>query len=57
VRPLAGGLSGRASAAAPTGVCGLIGAPAFDTEVAFDMNSILVCGRTIRGIVERDSVP
>jgi aryl-alcohol dehydrogenase len=42
---------------APTGVCGLIGAPAFGTEVALDMNSILVCGRTIRGIVEGDSVP
>jgi aryl-alcohol dehydrogenase len=42
---------------APTGVCGLIGAPAFGTEVTFDMNSILVFGRTIRGIVEGDSVP
>jgi aryl-alcohol dehydrogenase len=42
---------------APTGVCGLIGAPAFGTEVSFDMNSILVFGRTIRGIVEGDSVP
>ena len=42
---------------APTGVCGLVGAPAFGTEVTFDMNSILVSGRTIRGIVEGDSVP
>jgi aryl-alcohol dehydrogenase len=42
---------------APTGSCGLIGAPAFGTEVSFDMNSILVTGRTIRGIVEGDSVP
>jgi aryl-alcohol dehydrogenase len=42
---------------APTGVCGLIGAAAFGTEVSFDMNSILVTGRTIRGIVEGDSVP
>jgi aryl-alcohol dehydrogenase len=42
---------------APTGVCGLIGAPAFGTEVSLDMNSILVTGRTIRGIVEGDSVP
>jgi aryl-alcohol dehydrogenase len=42
---------------APTGVCGLIGAPAFGTEVTFDMNTILVGGRTIRGIVEGDSVP
>jgi aryl-alcohol dehydrogenase len=42
---------------APTGVCGLIGAPAFGTEVSLDMNNILVFGRTIRGIVEGDSVP
>jgi len=41
----------------PTGVCGLIGAPAFGTEVSLDMNSILVAGRTVRGIVEGDSVP
>ena len=42
---------------APTGVCGLIGAAALGTEVSFDMNTILVGGRTIRGIVEGDSVP
>ncbi len=42
---------------APTGVCGLIGAPAFGTEVSLDMNTILVGGRTIRGIVEGDSIP
>jgi aryl-alcohol dehydrogenase len=42
---------------APTGVCGLIGAPAFGTEVSLDMNTILVGGRTVRGIVEGDSVP
>jgi aryl-alcohol dehydrogenase len=41
----------------PTGVCGLVGAPAFGTEATFDVNSILVAGRTIRGIVEGDSVP
>jgi aryl-alcohol dehydrogenase len=41
----------------PTGICGLIGAPAFGTEVSLDMNSILVAGRTVRGIVEGDSVP
>lgn len=39
-----------------TGVCGLIGAPALGTEASFDMNSILF-GRTIRGIIEGDSVP
>lgn len=42
---------------APTGVCGLIGAPAFGTEASLDVNNILVFGRTIRGIVEGDSVP
>ena len=41
---------------APTGMCGLIGAPAFGTEVSLDMNNILVFGRTIRGIVEGDAV-
>lgn len=38
------------------GVCGLIGAAPLGTEVTFDMNSILF-GRTIRGIIEGDSVP
>lgn len=46
-----------AEALAPTGVCGIIGAPAFGTEVSFDVNSLLVTGRTVRGIVEGDSVP
>jgi aryl-alcohol dehydrogenase len=38
------------------GVCGLIGAAPLGTEATFDMNSILF-GRTIRGIVEGNSVP
>ncbi len=42
---------------APAGVCGLIGAAAFGTEVSLDMNSILVPGRTVRGLVEGDSIP
>jgi aryl-alcohol dehydrogenase len=42
---------------APRGVCGVIGAPAFGTEVTLDVNTILVAGRTVRGIVEGDSVP
>jgi aryl-alcohol dehydrogenase len=42
---------------APLGVCGVIGAPAFGTEVALDVNTILVAGRTVRGVVEGDSVP
>jgi aryl-alcohol dehydrogenase len=38
--------------------CGIqTGAPAFGTEVSLDMNSILVAGRTLHGIVEGDSVP
>jgi aryl-alcohol dehydrogenase len=42
---------------APLGVCGVIGAPAFGTEVTLDVNTILVAGRTVRGVVEGDSVP
>jgi aryl-alcohol dehydrogenase len=38
------------------GVCGLIGAAPLGTEATFDMNSILF-GRTIRGIIEGDSIP
>ncbi len=41
----------------PTGVCGVIGAPAFGTEVTLDVNTILTGGRVVRGIVEGDSVP
>ena len=39
-----------------TGVAGLIGAAPMGTEVKIDMNSILF-GRTLRGIIEGDSVP
>ena len=42
---------------APTGTCGVIGAPAFGTEVSLDVNTILTGGRVVRGIVEGDSVP
>lgn len=38
------------------GVCGLMGGAPMGTEVTFDMNSIMF-GRTIRGILEGDSVP
>jgi aryl-alcohol dehydrogenase len=41
----------------PLGVCGVIGAPAFGTEVSLDVNTILVAGRMVRGVVEGDSVP
>jgi aryl-alcohol dehydrogenase len=39
------------------GVCGVIGAPAFGTEVSLDVNTILIGGRVVRGIVEGDSIP
>lgn len=38
------------------GTCGLIGASPLGTEVTLDMNSIMF-GRTLKGIVEGDSVP
>jgi aryl-alcohol dehydrogenase len=41
---------------APLGVCGLIGAAALGTEVSFDMNTILLGGRMVKGIIEGDSV-
>jgi aryl-alcohol dehydrogenase len=42
---------------APTGVCGVIGAPALGTEVSLDITTILTGGRVVRGIVEGDAVP
>ena len=42
---------------APVGHCGVIGAPRFGSEVVLDVNTILTGGRTVRGIVEGDSVP
>ncbi|WP_273846893.1 NAD(P)-dependent alcohol dehydrogenase [Rubrobacter calidifluminis] len=39
------------------GVCGLIGAARLGTEVSLDMNDLLLPGKTVRGIVEGDSVP
>ena len=44
-------------ASAPTGVTGIIGAPAIGTEVSLDINDLLIFGRSVRGIVEGDSVP
>ena len=44
-------------ALAPLGTCGVIGAPAFGTEVSLDVTNILTAGRVVRGIVEGDSVP
>jgi aryl-alcohol dehydrogenase len=39
-----------------TGVCGVIGVSPLGTEFALDMNGVLF-GRTVRGIIEGDSVP
>jgi aryl-alcohol dehydrogenase len=44
-------------ALAPAGVCGVIGAPPFGTDVPLDVNHILSGGRVVRGIVEGESVP
>jgi aryl-alcohol dehydrogenase len=44
-------------ASAPMSVTGVIGAPALGTEVNLDINDILIFGRSVRGIVEGDSVP
>ena len=43
-------------ALAPMGMCGLIGASPWGTEVSLDMNGLLV-GRAIRGIAEGDAIP
>ena len=50
-------LSQAVQALAPLGVCGLIGAAPLGTEASLDMNDILIPGKTVRGIVEGDSVP
>jgi aryl-alcohol dehydrogenase len=42
---------------APLGTVCVIGAPRQGTEVALDVNTILTGGRTVRGVVEGDSVP
>lgn len=39
-----------------TGICGVIGVAPLGTEITLDMNGILF-GRTVRGIIEGDSVP
>jgi aryl-alcohol dehydrogenase len=42
---------------APSGECGVVGAPPGGTEVSLDVNDILSVGRVVRGIVEGESVP
>jgi aryl-alcohol dehydrogenase len=41
----------------PGGVCCLVGAPPFGTEVSLDINQVLAMGRTVRGIVEGEAIP
>jgi aryl-alcohol dehydrogenase len=38
------------------GTCGIVGAPPLGTEVSFDINSLMIPGRSIRGICEGDSL-
>ena len=39
-----------------TGICGIMGVARLGTEIRLDMNNILF-GRTVRGIIEGDSIP
>ena len=39
------------------GMMGVVGAPKLGTTASFDVNNLLLGGRSIRGIVEGDSVP
>lgn len=50
-------LSQAVYATGPGGTCGLIGAPPFGAEVSLDVNQMLALGRTLKGIVEGESVP
>lgn len=42
---------------APRGTCGIVGATALGSEASFDITDLMVGGKTIRGIVEGDSIP
>jgi aryl-alcohol dehydrogenase len=44
-------------ATAPMGVCALVGAPPLGAEVSLDVNAVLSRGRTIRAVVEGESIP
>ena len=39
------------------GTCGFVGAPALGTEAKFDVNSMMLPGKKLIGIIEGDSVP
>jgi len=38
------------------GTCGIVGAPPLQTEASFDVNMLMIPGRSIRGICEGDSL-
>jgi aryl-alcohol dehydrogenase len=42
---------------APLGVCGLLGASPLHAEVTLNVAHLMTAGRTVRGIIEGDSVP
>jgi aryl-alcohol dehydrogenase len=44
-------------ALASCGVCAIVGAPALGTEASFDVNGVMTTGKTIRGVIEGNSVP
>lgn len=50
-------LRGAVDALSALGVCGIVGAPPIGTEVSLDMNGVMIPGKTVRGIIEGDSVP
>lgn len=39
------------------GTCGIVGAPALGVEAHFDINGVMVPGKTIKGIIEGESIP
>jgi aryl-alcohol dehydrogenase len=39
------------------GICGIVGAEPLGTEVSFDVNTLMIQGKRIRGILEGESVP
>ncbi len=40
-----------------TGTCGIVGAAALRAEASFDINDVMIPGKTIRGILQGESVP
>ena len=50
-------LSAGVEALGGLGMMGVVGAPKLGTTASFDVNNLLLGGRSIRGIVEGDSVP